>query len=294
MKTAIIGGDKRMLYAAKAFYDSGADVAIAGFDDLQSLCDIRVMPVKDALDWADCSVLPIRPLADHCLNCPYSAEKYHIERFAVDNGAKPIFCGNAKSLSPYLHAPLYDYAAREDFAIKNAVLTAEGAIDLLFRCYEDSVYGAKILTLGYGRIGKVLARELSALGADVTVAARKLCDQIWIQNAGMKAIDYSFKELYNYSVIINTVPAKIINAAVIDTLRDDVFVIDLASKPGGVDFERARERDLTCVHALGLPGKIAPKAAGRIIKETIIHMIKEENGGKENSGLCDDRLLLHL
>ena len=144
MKTAIIGGDKRMLYAAKAFYDSGADVAIAGFDDLQSLCDIRIMPVKDALDWADCSVLPIRPLTDHCLNCSYSAEKYHIERFAVDNGVKPIFCGNAKSLSPYLHAPLYDYAAREDFAIKNAVLTAEGAIDLLFRCYEDSVYGAKV------------------------------------------------------------------------------------------------------------------------------------------------------
>lgn len=294
MKTAIIGGDKRMLYTAKAFFDSGADVAIAGFDDLQSLCDIRIMRVKDALAWADYSVLPIRPLTNRYLNCPYSAEKIHIERFALDNGAKPVFCGNSKRLSGYLSAPIYDYADREDFAIKNAVLTAEGAIDLLLRYYEDSLFGAKILILGYGRIGKVLAKDLHALGADVTVAARKRSDLTWIQTAGMKAVDYSFKELSDYSILINTVPAKILNADLIDTLRDDVFLIDLASKPGGIDFDRARERDLTCIHALGLPGKTAPKAAGRIIKETIIHMIKEENGGKDNSGLCDDRLLLHL
>lgn len=294
MKTAIIGGDKRMLYAAKALYDSGAEVAIAGFDDLQSLCDIKIMRVKDALQWADCSVLPIRPLTDNCLNCPYSAETIHVERFAIDNDYKPIFCGNAKSLSGYLHAPIYDYTAREDFAIKNAVLTAEGTLDLILRYYENSVFDAKILVLGYGRIGKVLSKYLSMLGADVTVAARKRSDLTWIRTDGMKAIDYSFKELSEYPIIINTVPALILSASIIDTLCDDVFLIDLASKPGGVDFDWARERDLTCIHALGLPAKTAPKAAGRIIKETIIQMIKEENGGKENSGLCDDRLLLHL
>lgn len=294
MKAAIIGGDKRMLYAAKAFSDSGAEVAVAGFDDLESQCEMQVMSVGDALKWADISVLPIRPLTDGFLNCPYAKEKLHAESFAVMNGNKPVFSGNCDSIQPYLHAPVFDYAAREDFAVGNAVLTAEGAIDLLLSRYEDSIFGTPILILGYGRIGKVLARYLDALGADVTVAARKSSDRAWIGAMGYHPIDYSYKELNRYPIIINTVPAPILTADLIDTLRDDVFLIDLSSKPGGMDFQRIRERGLSCIHALALPGKTTPKAAGRIIKETIIRIIKEENGGKENSGLCPDRLLLHL
>lgn len=294
MKTAIIGGDKRMLYAAKAFSDSGAEVVIAGFDNLQSQCEMQTMSVKEALGWADFSVLPIRPLSDGYLNCPFSKERLSAEQFADINGGKPVFCGNADSIKPYLHAPVYDYAAREDFAVKNAVLTAEGAIDLILSRYEDSVFGTDVLILGFGRIGKVLSRYLLALGANVTVAARKPGDRAWIGAMGYKAIDYSFKELNSYPVIINTVPALILTAEIIGTLRDDVFLIDLASAPGGMDFGRIKERELTCIRALALPGKTAPKAAGRIIKETIIRIIKEENGGKDNSGLCPDRLLLHL
>lgn len=294
MKAAIIGGDKRMLCAAKAFFDSGAEVAIAGFDDLHSQCEMQIMPIGEAVDWADFSVLPIRPLTDGVLNCPYAKEKLNAKVFAEMNGDKPVFCGNADSLGEYLRAPIFDYAAREDFAVKNAVLTAEGAIELLLRHYEDSIFDSRVLVLGYGRIGKVLSRYLSALGTEVTVAARKASDRAWIKSMGYHAADYSFKELNGYPIIINTVPAPILTAELIDTLRDDVFLIDLASMPGGVDFKRANERDLTCIHALALPGKTAPKAAGRIIKETIIQIIKEENGGKENSGLCPDRLLLHL
>ena len=294
MRAAIIGGDKRMLYAAKAFSDSGIETAIAGFDNLQSLCELRIMTVKDALDWADCSILPIRPLNGGCLNTPYAKEKITVGRFDTYNADKPVFSGNAASIAGNLHAPVRDYAAREDFAVQNAVLTAEGAIDLLIRDYEDSVYGAKILLLGYGRIGKVLSRYLRSLGAEVTAAARKTADRAWIIASGMHAVDYSFKELNRFDVIINTVPAMILTADLIDTLREDVFLIDLASAPGGMDKKRIAERELTYYHALALPGKTAPKAAGRIIKDTVIRMIKEENGGKEYSGLGDDRLLLHL
>ncbi len=294
MKAAVIGGDKRMLYAAKAFFDSGAEVAIAGFDDLQSLCAMRIMSVNDALKWADFSVLPIRPLTDGYLSFPCASERITVQQFVAMNHGKPVFCGSADSIRPYLDAPVFDYAAREDFAVGNALLTAEGAIDLLLSRYEDSIFGTPILILGYGRIGKVLSRYLDALGADVTVAARKSSDRAWIESMRYHAVDYSFKELNGYPVIVNTVPAMILTADLIDTLSEDVFLVDLASKPGGIDFARISQRDLSCIHALGLPGITAPKAAGRIIKETIIRIIKEENGGKENSGLCPDRLLLHL
>ena len=294
MKAAIIGGDKRMLYAAKAFLDSDFPVAVAGFDDLQSQCGIRITSVEEAVQWADFSVLPIRPLSNGALFCPYQKKTISIERFAAANGTKPVFSGCAKLLYDRLGGPVHDYDARDDFAVKNAALTAEGALGLLLREHEDSLLGMRTLLLGYGRIARILSRYLSALGAEVTVAARKSADRAWIESAGLSSTDFSLKEINSFDVLINTVPARVIDAPSIDRLSDTVFLLDLASAPGGFDRSRVAERGLTFFDAPGLPGKTAPKAAGRIIKETVINIIKEENGGKDNSGLGDDRLLLHL
>lgn len=294
MKAAIIGGDKRMLYAAKAFLDGGFEVALGGFDHLKSLCEIRIGDVRSAVDWADFTVLPIRPVTGDILSSPYSDERITVGELARAVGKKPVFSGRADDLKPYLQGRVYDYASREDFAVRNAVLTAEGAISIAVGAYEDSLCGANVLVTGYGRIGRALSRLLQAYGAYVTVAARKPSDRAWTRVMGMNAIDYSFKELNSYHLIFNTVPAMIFDRERINMLREDAILIDLASLPGGMDFDRAEERGLCCIHALALPGKTAPKAAGRIIKDTIIQIIKEENGGKDHSGLCDDRLLLHL
>ena len=294
MKTAIIGGDKRMLYAARAFLDSGAEVAIAGFDDLQSLCDIRITSIEEAVGWADFTVLPVLPIKNGLLNCPYSAEKMPIEAFARLSAEKPVFCGFSETIGAHFSAGVFDYAAREEFAVRNAVLTAEGAVELLLRLYEDSLCGANVLVMGYGRIGRTLARLLKAFGAGVTVAARKPSALEWARAEGCRSIDISNLELKSYQLVLNTIPAPLLDRNAVYQLRPDAIVIDLASAPGGVDFESAKERGLTCIHALGLPGKISPKAAGTIIRDTIIQIIKEENGGKDDFGLCGDRLLLHL
>ncbi|MBQ9516046.1 MAG: dipicolinate synthase subunit DpsA [Ruminococcus sp.] len=294
MKVAIIGGDKRMLFAAKAFSESGTEVMIAGFENLKSLCDILVSDYETALKWADYVVLPIRPVTEGCIAAPNAKTKLTVTDFSRLIGEKPVFCGFNETINSTVKGSVYCYSTREEFAVQNAVLTAEGAIEMILRFYENSLNGANVLILGYGRIGKVLARYLSAFGAEVTVAARKPRDRAWIKAFGMNTCDYSLKELSEYQIIINTVPAMVLDHKQIDRLCDDVFIIDLASAPGGVDFQRAKERDLTCIHALALPGKIAPAAAGRIIKDTIFNIIKEENGGKDNFGLRDDRLLLHL
>ena len=56
------------------------------------------------------------------------------------------------------------------YQIAIARLTAEGAIALLRP--ETGLSGAHILLLGYGRIARLLARELQKAGALVTAAAR--------------------------------------------------------------------------------------------------------------------------
>ena len=50
------------------------------------------------------------------------------------------------------------------------------------------------------------------------------------------------------------------------------MLIDLASKPGGVDFSAAKELGIHAVQALSLPGKTAPRAAAEIIKNTIYNI----------------------
>lgn len=294
MKAAIIGGDKRMLFAAKAFFEDGFEVGAAGFDGLVSMCGIRVMSVEEAAVWSDITVLPVRPVSDGRLSAPFSAEKPPIAELARMTGKKPIFTGCSELISPYAEGRVFDYAARDDFTYRNAELTAEGALSIILSEYEGSVFGSRILVLGCGRIGKLLSMYLKALNADVTVAARKLSDRSVIGLCGLRAVDFTDIEYDGYDIIFNTVPAVVLDAQAVGRLREDVFIIDLASKPGGVDFDAAKRRGLTCIHALSLPGKTAPSAAGRIIKDTITTIIKEENGGKDIFGLRDDRLLLHL
>ena len=53
------------------------------------------------------------------------------------------------------------------------------------------------------------------------------------------------------------------------------LLIDLASRPGGVDFNAAAELQIKTIWALSLPGRVAPKSAGQIIKTTILNMIRD-------------------
>ena len=276
MKIAVFGGDKRMLFAAKAFYDEGHEVLLTGFDSLVSLCGIRVCTVREAATECDIAVLPVRPVTDGKLFTPFSKHPISIAGTIDRIGQKPLFSGSAFLLKPYDAGEIYDYTADEIFTLRNAELTAEGAVGLILNEYEGAVYGAEILVTGYGRIGKVLSGYLRMMGADVTVAARHQSDHDRIACRGMTASDYPEINWRRYQVIINTVPAEVIDRDAVAQMREDVFIIDLASVPGGVDFSAAKDRELTCIHALALPGKTAPLTAGIIIKDTIMNILKRE------------------
>lgn len=276
MKIAVFGGDKRMLFAAKAFADCGHEVLLTGYDSLVSLCEIRVCTVQQAAEECDVAVLPVRPVADGNLFAPFSQHPISISGLMPLFGKKPVFCGGSEMLKPYFTGDIYDYTDDELFTLRNAELTAEGALELILREYEGAVCGTEILVTGYGRIGKVLARYLSMMGADVTVSARKASDRDQITANGMTAADYPELDWSRYQVIVNTVPAEVIGKEAIAKTRDDVFIIDLASMPGGVDFSAAKDREITCIHALSLPGKTAPLTAGIIIKDTIMNLLARE------------------
>jgi dipicolinate synthase subunit A len=176
-----------------------------------------------------------------------------------------------------------DYAEREDFAVRNAALTAEAAVALAMEIVEESLSGMKVLVLGHGRIGRLLASMLKALDADVTVAARRFSDLAWIRSEGMRPLEFSRinQELDGFRLVFNTVPALILEKEKLMLMRKDAIVIDLASEPGGTDFAAAAELHIHAGKALGLPGKFAPKTAGEILADTVQNILKEREDALE-------------
>jgi dipicolinate synthase subunit A len=71
----------------------------------------------------------------------------------------------------------------------------------------------------------------------------------------------------------------IIDEKVLTTL-DKTLIIDIASLPGGVDFEAAKQLNVKTIHALSLPGKVAPDTAGDIILKTVLNMLNERGEEK--------------
>lgn len=280
---AVIGGDLRSAYLAGLLAADGYKVITSGFDstDLPPCVTGCTNPAQ-AVTLADCVVLPLPVTTDgSTVNAPFSRMRIPLDQ--VLNGVTPsqILVGGQISDVVRKEAEcrglmISDYLRREELAVMNAVPTAEGAIQLAMEELPVTIQGAKCLVTGFGRVAKTLARLLIALGAHVTVAARKCADLAWARSEGCSAIEISqLSKAGEYDVIFNTVPVLLFDKAILKDMEKSTLLIDLASRPGGVDFNAAAELQIKTIWALSLPGRVAPKTAGKIIKETILNMIKE-------------------
>ena len=81
--------------------------------------------------------------------------------------------------------------------------------------------------------------------------------------------------LCGYDLVVNTVPVRVLREAQLEDLKRGCLILDLASKPGGVDLAAAGDLGLTVIWALSLPGKVAPVTAGKSIKTTIYNILTE-------------------
>jgi len=173
---------------------------------------------------------------------------------------------------------LIETAEIDEMAILNAIPTAEGALMLAMQELPITLHGSQTFILGLGRTGFMLARVLDGVGARVTVIDRGAADRARAYGEGWVA--YPFSDLAaiieRADVIFNTVPAMVLTGNILARTKADVLIIDLASAPGGVDFEAAERFRIRAVLALGLPGKVAPLTAGRILATKLPGLIKQE------------------
>lgn len=156
-----------------------------------------------------------------------------------------------------------------EYVARNAAITADCALQVAAPLMTTTFAGCPVLIFGWGRIGKCLAQLLKAIGAEVTVAARKKSDRAMLLALGYDIADPGALSslLPRFRLIFNTAPQLILNEAALSLCKNCVK-IDLASKPG-------LEGD-DVVWARGLPGIHAPETSGKLIAETFVRLNKEE------------------
>lgn len=280
---AVIGGDKRCAYVAQFLIKDRFNVKTAGLE-LSGIVDAaHINTLDEALSTADYILLPL-PLLDKSGNMQSKYANAKLDVYNIIKCAKReavLFAGRipgaVAAFAKECGKELHDYYLREELQIMNAVPTAEGTVEMIMKQIPTTIFGARILVTGFGRTAQALCLLLKAMGASVTVCARKREALAHAQSIGCHSMAMSrfALEKLHYDVIVNTIPARVITGDVLDKVRQDCYIIDIASAPGGVDTGYAVKRGLTVESALSLPGQVAPKTAGKVIKETVLNMIEE-------------------
>lgn len=177
-----------------------------------------------------------------------------------------------------------DILQRDDMAILNAVPTAEGAIQIAMEKLPVTIDQCEVLITGYGRVARALAARVAALGGKITICARKSSDLAWAEICGYGKMTFQqlSEKIRDFTLIYNTVPYLIFDKLQLENMvkpgtgdRPPALIVDLASSPGGVDFATAKELGIPTVHALSLPGKVAPETSARNMAKVIFNIIKE-------------------
>lgn len=282
----IAGGDLRQLYLAASLSTEYKVYAIGFTKNVLPEGDILLLEsITQLEERVDYIILPLPACADGVtIAAPYGNGPIPLASLLpMLKQSGRIFGGMLdEALTQKLLAggmPAADYYKREELVVLNAVPTAEGALQIMMEELPCTLYGQRILITGYGRIGRVLTKYLTALGAIVTVTARRHSDLAWAEIMGAHAVHLSRLEsaLGGFDVIINTVPALLLGERQLALVKKGCLVLDLASKPGGVDLEAARAAGIKTIWALSLPGKVAPVTSGEIIASTIRNMLEEED-----------------
>ena len=284
---SIIGGDLRTIKLAKMLANEGNKIYTYGLEKAEELKDNSNIIFTEKISRAipkDVEVVigPI-PFTSNGINinAPFGEKEISIREMIHYLEGKILIAG---SISPEIYdmandeyIEIIDIMKREELAVLNTISTAEGAIEIAISNTNKIIHGSEVLILGFGRIGKVLARKMAGLSAKVTCAARKDEDLASIRAYGHKETNINAlgENLSQYDIILNTVPHLVLNKERLQYVKKDVLLIDLASNPGGIDKKEAKELNLKLVWALALPGKVAPVTTAEFIKDTIYNILKE-------------------
>lgn len=286
----IIGGDLRSFFLAKILSKEKNEVKLYGFDKLENFKECE--KYDEMIRTSNNIVLPIPFSKDNqYVNMPFSNKDIAIREIFYYLENKTIFVGNMhQELKEELHRKhnqVIDFMKKEEFAILNAIPTAEATIEIILKNTKKILQNSNCFIMGFGRIGKVLAYRLKGLSAKVTCMITGEVEKAWAIAYGYETISIenlqkNCTKLKQYDIIINTIP-KIILKEELKEIKKETLVIDLASKPYGIDRKIAEQEKLNFIEALGLPRKISTNDISKIYERYYKTICMRKNEIKMNS-----------
>ncbi|WZY01609.1 dipicolinic acid synthetase subunit A [Bacillus sp. FSL W7-1360] len=290
MHVVMVGGDARQLEIIRNLSALDAKISLVGFEQLDDGFIGASKQTMTEIDWGtvDAVLLPVGGMAsDGTISSIFSDKplKLGARQLNETSDQCPIYTGiTSKRLDKLANdtsCKVVVLMNRDDVAIYNSIPTAEGAVMLSIQHTDYTIHHANVAVLGFGRVGMTVARTFHALGAHVKVGARDGAHLARATEMGLETFPMQqVKEaLCDIDIVINTIPAKVVTARVLAEMPQHAFVLDLASRPGGVDFSYAEKRGLKAMLAPGLPGMVAPKTAGKILANVIADLLLEQANG---------------
>ena len=291
IKIGILGGDGRSAIMTSLLSKNDTECAVWGFPNRGELSEdvVRCGRWECAVNGAEAVILPLPVTFDGVrLNCRAICEdtggEYEVRMTEIVEAAGKdalILAGKIPASVSRFAAErgkkIRDYYESEEFQIKNALPTAEGAIGCAMSTLPFTLSQSSAAVAGYGRIGRTLAHRLTALGADVTCIARSRSDLSWAWVDGCRPLplDEYRKDPRDFDVIFNTVPHTIFSPEVIARIDPGTVFIELASQ-SGIDAAAAKGRGVRVIKASSLPGRCSPVTAGKILYEAVAAILREE------------------
>ena len=277
-KILAAGGDKRQLWCVRELNGTpGITARAAGFDT-ESVPPELIGLTQWRGEQYDCLLLSMNPFdGDGKVKFPCSGDRISEDELSdhLIPGRIVLSGGNERQTDViFPGSRVICYGDREELCLRNAVLTAEGAVQLALEELDEALWRMPVLVAGIGRIGTALIKILSGFGAKISAVVRNDKGAAKAEAVGAYPVGLS-GSLSGYSLIFNTVPDMVFDSEVLRGVDKDTVIIDLASAPGGTDFTAAAGYGIRAVHAPGLPGRTAPVTAGKIIAGTVINILKE-------------------
>lgn len=286
IRVAVLGGDARELVLIDELAASGAQVKVVGLPVKSGAPGVVLCrDAEECLTNVSAVILPVPGVnKEGFLYCPLAGHPLPFNEELAKNipASVPIFVGVARPLLSEMTTRrglrLIELMKLDEVAILNSIPSAEGAVQMAMEMLPVTIHGSSAFVLGFGRVGATLARLLGAMGARTAVVARRPEHLARITEMNLQPVP--FKHMADYlgeaDVIFNTIPTSVLTGELLKKVSSEAVIIDLASAPGGTDFRMAESLGIKAVLAPGLPGKVAPKTAGRILARVIIRLLMEE------------------
>lgn len=276
----IIGGDIRQMYIAEYLADAGYSVFCYGVENMDKN---NAKNMEEVFEKSEMVIAPV-PYSKDGKNLFLRNSYKRIENWQFASmipEKKIVFSGAVgKDILRIIREKkgvCHDLLCDDEVEKYNSIATAEGTLAEVIMSHPGFIYGSRCLIVGYGKCGKTIADRVAALGASVTVCARRVEIRIEAMTKGYKAIDFSqlSNNIEDFEYIFNTVPVMVLDEKVISNVRENAMIIDIASVPGGADRAAIEKYGVNYKHCLGLPGKYCPAALARIYVKQILDSINK-------------------